>query len=1805
MTTTDVSGLSPERQAALARLLAQRRAAETAGIRPRPRDGGMLPCSFEQRRMWLAAQVDPDGVANVTAGLSLRGALDADALRAAVGDLVRRHEILRTAIVDVEGEPYQRIAPEIEPPVELVDLSHLPAAAREDRARDLARLAAGERFDLARAPLFRVHLYRLAPEEHRLLFVWHHINADGWSVDNAIGEIAAAYQAHRDGTPLDLPPLPVQYADYAAWSRERMTGDVRRGRLDYWKDRLSADPTELRTGEPGPARTAEVVATVPASLAEAVRSAGGPRTTPYAAFLTAYKVLLMRLTGERDVTVGSVTGGRGRTELEPLIGCFINLLPLRTGLGRELTFREAVARVRATLGGALQHELPFDELVSGLSAGRGGRSGSLFQSAVIHQQAHAEHPDWRGPAVERWGRPLDEAAFDLALIVRELPGEFELCFRFRGDRFAAEAVEDLAARFETLLRSIEAAPLARLGDHELLGPGEHDRVVREWNATGAVRPPWTGLHRIIEPHVRDTPDAPAVAFGERTLSYAELDRGATRLARRLRGLGAGRDVPIGVCLDQSVQTAIAVFGVLKAGAPYLPLDPELPASRLEYMLSDAGAPVVITTPGLAPGLTGCGARIVLIGEDGLPVEDLPEKPLDDGAGPDDLAYVIYTSGSTGTPKGVAVQHRQIVNYLEGVRQRFGIRPGSAFGLLQSLTFDFGITTFYLALATGGRLHMIPKRSSGAELAAAMADAGIDYLKMTPSHLAALADEVGAEALLPRRALIVGGEASRTAWLRELAGYGRCEVFNHYGPTEATVGLTTWRVTADGPAGTLAPIGGPLPGARAYVLDEDLHPVPPGVTGEIFLGGDRLARCYLGRPELTAERFVADPFGAPGDRLYRTGDLGRYLPDGNLEFLGRRDHQVKIRGYRVELGEVEAALATCPGVVQAVATVRNDRLIAYLEGTARLPAGDLRARLAGRLPDYMVPSRFVWLERFPLQAHGKVDRKRLPEPVDDRSDQVTAFVQPEGPIERVVAQVWADVLGIERIGALDDFFDLGGHSLLATQVVARLRRALPPGARPVSVVELFDEPTVRGVARLAAGPDAERPLLHELTRTGSAEVSYVCVPYGGANAVVFQPLADALPEGHALYSVAVPGHDVAVEEETRPLEEVAERCAAEILERIRGPLVVYGHCGPGGALAIEIARRVEAAGRRIDAVYLGGVFPFARPRGRVLGPLFRALRIERLRSDTVYANWLQAIGADLAEADAEQRRFLVRAMRADAEQAEEYFTGLLDRGVPPLAAPVISVVGERDPGTEFYRERYREWGFLTGTTALVVIDEAGHYFLKYRAAELAEIVTTVHRDLSAPGRGPDATWWLQAVDDTASAGPAVSSGTPDEVRPSMGRFLGVAAGQMVSMIGTALTEYAIPMWTYLESGSLLRFTVFALVALVPGLLAAPLLGALVDRTDRRRALLASGLVAGGVQGVLLVVLASTGGLPAIPLYALLCVLSVALTAQRLAYGSAVPQLIPKQYMGHANGVVQFTMGVARFLVPVVAVGMMATVGLSAILTIDVVSYVAAVGVLALVRFPDTLPWRPREGLAAEVRYGFHYLWRRPGLRAMVVYFFVLNIFLAAVFVLISPLALSAGTLSDAGWIAMIAGIGATAGGALMALWGGPRLRRMRGMLLFALLFAGCCTVAGLRPALPVIAAGVFGMCLTMAVVDGIWMTVIHTKVPHRFHARVIAVNQMLAMSTQPLGLVLVAPLAPALFNPLLEPDGPLAGTVGGLLGTGEGRGIGLLYVLCGLGMALWTAAALRHPLLAHFDRDTPDAEPDDLVGLRTIQKRTTS
>ncbi|WP_066365098.1 non-ribosomal peptide synthetase/MFS transporter [Herbidospora mongoliensis] len=1690
------------------------------------------PLSLGQERLWFLHELNPDDASyNICVTERLVGDLDVAALERALNTVVRRHEVLRTRYPAVDGEP-----------VAVVENRTVPLERVEAELGELTNRP----FDLAGGPVIRAYL----TADQTLVIVLHHIAGDGWSLGLLYDEIATLYSGG------DLPDLPMQYGDHAREQRGQPVD------TSFWRDRLDRVPVlDLPADLPRPrTRTsngAVVTRRLPKELTDRVDALSRKeRVTLFMLLMAAFQTQLHRYTGAVDFAVGTPVAARPDEDTEKLIGFFLNTVVLRADLEEDPTFRELLRRTRRAAIDAFTHaDTPFDRVVQDLGVARDLSRTPVFQTQFSMRSEAGTRFHLAGLVAEPVDPDFHQAKFDLSLEITPTKDGLDAFFVYSADLFNHETIERFAANFETLLRSIVDDPGQRISRLDLVSPGE-TALLATWS--GAPDEPVTPAQETLAEVISTrSPERVAIRHGDDAISYGKLHRRVAGTARGLREQGVGPGVRVAVCMDQSIDLAIALLAVLKAGGAYVPIDPEYPEERRAFMLADSGAAVLLTEI------------------DDAEADDL--EPLGTG---DDLAYVIYTSGSTGRPKGVAVQNREILRYLADAGQRFDITDDAEYALLQSLAFDFGITILYLCLSTGGTLHLLPGRISGPELAEHMR--GIDYVKLTPSHLGALAaDTEDVADLLPRKLLIFGGEGSSWDFARDLAR--RVAVVNHYGPTEAIVGVSTYRVSPDvTPTGPITPIGKPLGHARLYVLDQHLRPAPAGVAGELCIGG-RLAREYLGRPDLTAEKFVDHP--AYG-RLYRSGDLARWLPTGDLEFLGRRDLQVKIRGYRVELGEIDEALRVLPGVSHAVTDARDGELVGYLVADPRPTIGDLRRDLSERLPEYMVPTRWVFLGELPLKGHGKVDRASLPAPEDARPDQDVPFEPPADPFEEAIAAAWCEVLGLQRVGVLDDFFDLGGHSLLATRVVARLRKTLPEGSSPIALMDLFQHPTVRALAAVArSGDDGPRPLLYRLTRQGTKAL--VCLPYGGGSAVVYQPLADALPAEWELWSVAVPGHDLGLAEESQPLEVVAQRCVEEIL-RIQAPITLYGHCGVGGALTVEIARRLEAAGRPIDTVFLGGIFPFARPTKGVLGRWAKLARLERFRSDKGQLNWLTALGADLSDLDDAQKAFVIGNMRHDARAAEDYFTALMDSGAPKLRAPIVSVVGEYDPATDYYEERFLEWGFITEQTRLVVLDEAGHYFLKYRPDELAQIVTTPTGTASGAS-DPDLASRTDA--DPAEPPASGSAGSPQATlskaalskagssttglskpAPSVTRFLLIAFGQMVCLAGSTLTEFALPLWVYLQHQSMIQLAILQVLAIIPGVLAAPLAGALVDRSSKRGVMIAGNAAALAVQTAT-GILVWTGNLHVWTLYILLPLLSVALTTQRLAFTAAVPQLVPKRYLGHANGIAQMALGMAQFVAPLAAVGLMSVWGLSGILVLDVVGHVFTIVVLALVAFPAALALRRRESVGREIAEGFKISFGNPYFRAMVIFFAFLSLGLSPVFMMYSPLVLEFGTIQDAGVIALAAGSGAVVGGLTMGLWGGPSRRRMRGMLFLTLIIAVSCGVVALRDDLTVIGVGAFGVSFGLALVNGVYNTIIQVKVPQRFHGRVFALNQMVAWSTIPIGVGIIAPVGTELLGD-----------------------VSLMYAVFAGFILLVVVGALLTRRLARFDDAVPDATPDDLVGL---------
>lgn len=1072
-------------------------------------DAGSVPLSFGQQRVWLLHEINKEQGSpydTLTWNVRIRGRLDADALRRSLAEVVRRHEVLRTTFHLGDAEPVQVVAAAAEPAFETVDLCALPQAEREAAARQRVQAAKRTLFDLARGPLLQAQLIRLGETEHVLAIALHHIVFDAWSMGILTRELELLYAANTGQPAAALPGLPVQYGDFAVWQRRWLQGDVLSRHLDYWQQRLAGmEPLELPLDRPRPAlqtytgakATLRIDGGVSAALTEFARASGA---TPFMVLLAALGVLLSRYSGQADVAVGTPITNRDRPELQHLIGYFLNTLVMRLDLSGDPAFAELLARVRRTvLDGFAHQHLPFELLVDRLKVERDPSRSPLFQVLFVMQNASESAPlrlgDLDIAALDTAG---ETTRFDLEFYVYQDAAGFSAHCVYNTDLFEAQTAERMLRHYAHLLAAVAADPQRRVSALPLLDAQERQRMLVEWNATDRAHATAATVQRLFERQAQRTPDAVALDDGRQSLTYRELNERSDRLARLLRGRGAAAGTRVGICAERSVALVVGLLGILKAGAAYLPLDAAHPLERLTYILEDAGAPILVTESHLR-GLLPTQADAVLLDEAlSAAVPDSPQDELPDVRG-EAPAYVIYTSGSTGKPKGVQVPHRAVVNFLCSMARTPGAAATDVLLAVTTVSFDIHVLEIFLPLTTGGRVHLVDRETAGDghRLLARLRDAKATIMQATPTTWRMLI-EAGWTERLPLKVLC-GGEPLPPDLARQLVE--RCaELWNMYGPTETTVWSSVHRVDADSRD---ILIGRPIDNTRFYILDARGEPVPVGATGELYIGGAGVADGYLNRPQLTAERFVPDPFaGADGARLYRTGDLARYRADGRVQLLGRGDHQVKLRGFRIELGEIESVLLEHPQVAAAVvvldANAGEARLVAYAvprpdaAADARPDAAALREFMRERLPHYMLPAAFVWLDAFPLTGSGKIDRKALPAPARMSARPVQDAAAPRGERELLMARIWSELLDVDGIRADDTFFDLGGHSLLSLKVVERFERETGLRIRPVDLVNQTLRQLIAGIESHAdavaagTGPARGQGLLQSLKNAFSRD-----------------------------------------------------------------------------------------------------------------------------------------------------------------------------------------------------------------------------------------------------------------------------------------------------------------------------------------------------------------------------------------------------------------------------------------------------------------------------------------------------------------------------------------------------------------------------------------------------------------------------------------------------------------------------------------------------------------------------------------------
>jgi amino acid adenylation domain-containing protein len=1074
----------------------QRHSSANLPLVPIPR-GNNLPVSFGQRALWFHDQLEPGSCAYNFLVFAYRfsGRLDVKAFEQSINHIIDHHEALRTVFATIDGQPLQTILPEMTIETPVLDLDF--ANSGWDKELEIDRIAGalvGQAFDLTRGPLLRSVLLRLANDEHVWLLVVHHVVFDGWSSGIFVRELSQIYNSVKKGEPPLLPPLPIQYGDFAVWQRNRLQGAMLEDHVSYWKkqlDGLSKIRLPIVRSRPvpdTPSNGREEFELSQQFSAELRELSGRTGMTLFMTLLAAYKIALHRYTGETDIAIGTPTAGRSHSGVEGLIGYFLNMLVLRTDLSGNPTIRELLERVRKVCIDGLAHQdLPFEKIVEELRPTRDLTGNPLIQVTFALQNTPRSALNLEGVAAQELEISTGIARnFDLHLFMEDT-AVLRGYVSYNQALFDADTIRRLIGHLQNLLEGIVANCDQRIDDLPMLTEPEKHQQLVAWNDTNAAYTKNKCIHELFENQVEKTPEAVAVVVEDQQLTYRALNNRANQLAHYLRKLGVGPNAFVGICLERSLEMVVALLGVLKAGGTYLPLDSSYPEARLGYMLKDSGAAVLLTSPELSQRLAQYGGQTICLDREWQEIGSESTANLPDDADENDFAYVIYTSGSTGDPKGVMIPHSAICNHMMWMLEAFPLNKDDRVVQRTPLSFDASVWEVFAPLISGAQLILVGPEGSGdaGYLVNFLEKKRITILQVVPTLLQMLLEENMGQCSSLRR-VFCGGEPLSAALY---AGFRRqlaVPLINLYGPTEAAIDATSY-VCCESDSPGWMPIGRPIANAQVYILDRQAQLVPIGVKGELHIGGAGLARCYLNQPEPTAERFIANPFSAqPGAKLYKTGDLARYLPDGNIEFIGRIDNQVKLRGYRIELGEIEAVLDQHPKVREAVVVAREDspgdkRLVAYLVGDEKqeLQVDELKRFLKRRLPDYMVPSAWVILASLPHTPNGKINRAALPALEAGQLEPTERFTGPRTEAEKSLAKIWAEVLNREKVGIHDNFFDLGGHSLLATQVISRLRNVFN---LEIPLRTLFEAPTIEQMAAVI--------MEHREKQSGEQELQHV-------------------------------------------------------------------------------------------------------------------------------------------------------------------------------------------------------------------------------------------------------------------------------------------------------------------------------------------------------------------------------------------------------------------------------------------------------------------------------------------------------------------------------------------------------------------------------------------------------------------------------------------------------------------------------------------------------------------------------------------
>ncbi|MGB7605977.1 MAG: MFS transporter, partial [Lutisporaceae bacterium] len=1121
-------------------------------------------------------------------------------------------------------------------------------------------------------------------------------------------------------------------------------------------------------------------------------------------------------------------------------------------------------------------------------------------------------------------------------------------------------------------------------------------------------------------------------------------------------------------------------------------------------------------------------------------------------------------------------------------------------LIAPYVFDASVKQIFASLLRGNCLYIVPEeyRNIGEKLTEYYIENSIDISDGTPSHFKLiLGDNIEKIKDIPVKHFIIGGEALPVNVVQEFLAFFKDKkpnITNIYGPTECCVDSTAFLVDSN-QLDTLntIPIGRPLVNYNIYVLDKYNKLQPIGVAGELCIAGAGLARGYLNKPEMTEEKFVANPF-EPGKKMYKTGDLVKWLPDGDIEFLGRIDHQVKIRGYRIEIGEIESVIKSHSTVQDSIVIVHTDNtgdkaLVAYIvpktSSDEKYSEASLKEHLKKQLPKYMVPTIFVQLESMPLNTNGKIDRFALPKPDMQQRGSDESFVEPRNKEEIEMAKIWAKTLGIDKIGIDDDFFDLGGDSFKAIKLARSISSSL-------GVMELFKNPTIRElVAYLSKDVTGERTILNELTKPIAEKdkaVSLICFPFGGGSAISYQPLANALPKNYSLYSVELPGHDYSrPDEELASIEDCAERCLKEIIENVKGPIVIYGHC-LGATMAAFLAYKLEEAGIQVDGVFVAAMFPAPR----ITNTFFKIWDkiFPNKSTDKGNRDMMKTLGGLNSDINPEETEFILRNLMHDSTECIRWYTEVYnDKEKGKFKPPITCVVGEGDRVTEFYQERYKEWEHFSDNVDLKTIKDAGHFFFKNQAVELAELIKEkIELWQGRSSTKPEAKKIEEAQEDKVK----LKTLTGKQVVPSMSLFMMVAIVQIISEIGTILSTFGSGIWVYQQTNALSQFAMMLLFRIVPTILILPISGAIVDRFDRRLILIAADILS-AICSLGLIILLYNNGLQIWQVYVFTVVASVAGSFRQPAYMAAITQITPKMYLAQANSVSQFSIAIGGILASICGGVFFDSIGFKGLVTIDLITFIISIVALTFIRFPDTMFARAEETIRKQLMGGWNFIIRRKSMVVMVIFFLLVN-FLGNIFdVIMTPLILTFSNASMLGFINAFSGIGVLSGAIIMLVTGGTK-KRAKGMVGFVIPLAISVFIAGIRP-LPVFSAiALFGVAFSITIVNIHWQSLIQVKVGLELQGRVFAVNRMLVAMLTPLSYVTAGVLADKVFAPMMQNNFFSSSIANLILGAGVGREMRLNILIAGAILFVWGIIGFRYKQLSEMDDILEDANPGEVI-----------